>query len=127
MRTRRTEKRHNSITNVLVDRTSISDDNAVDEGGIAAYQLTNLFRIERSRYCGESAEISEEYGYLPALPSRRAIVMSWVRRGRHTALHNCGQQTLAMAERSDAELFQVRVSEFAENGEVNVVLSKRRR
>ena len=76
MRTGRTEKRHHSVTNVLVDRTPISDDNAVDEGGIAAYQLADLFRIERSRYCGESTEISEEYGDLPALPCRRAIGMS---------------------------------------------------
>ena len=86
MRTGRTEKRHHSVTNVLVDRTPISDDNAVDEGGIAAYQLADLFRIERSRYCGESAEIGEEYGDLPALPCRRAIGMtfglSWARRGR---------------------------------------------
>jgi hypothetical protein len=31
-----------------------------------------------------------------------------------------------MAEGSDAELFQVRVSELAENGEINVVFSERR-
>ena len=49
------------------------------------------------------------------------------RRGRHTPLRNCGQQTLTMAERTDAELFQVRVSELAENGEINVVFSERRR
>jgi hypothetical protein len=67
MRTGRTEKRHHGVTNVLVDRTPISDDNAVDEGGIAAYQLADLFRIERSRYCGESTEISEENGDLPTL------------------------------------------------------------
>ena len=127
MRTGRTEKRHHSVTNVLVDRTPISDDNAVDEGGIAAYQLADLFRIERSRYCGESTEISEEYGDLPALSCRRAIGMSWARRGRHTPLRNCGQQTLTMAERTDAELFQVRVSELAEKGEINVVFSERRR
>ena len=86
MRTGRTEKRHHSVTNVLVDRTPISDNNVVDDGSIAAYQLADLFRIERSRYCGESAEIGEEYGDLPALPCRRAIGMtfglSWARRGR---------------------------------------------
>jgi len=41
-------------------------------------------------------------------------------------LRNGGQQTLAMAERTDAELFQVCISELAENGEINVVLSERR-
>src|SRR5229473_3604703 len=123
----RTEKRHHSVTNVLVDRTPISDDNAIDEGGIAVYQLADLFRIERSRYCGESTEISEEYGDLPALPSRRSIDMSWSRRGRHTPLRNCGHQTLTMAERTDAELFQVRVIKLAENGEIYVVFSERRR
>ena len=126
MRTGRTEKRHHRVTNVLVDRTPISDDNAIDEGGIAGHQLADLFRIERSRYCGESAKISEEYGDLPALACRRAIVMSWARRGRHTPLRNCGQQTLAMTERTDAELFQVCVSELAENCEINVVFSERR-
>ena len=53
--------------------------------------------------------------------------MSWARRGRYTPLRNCGQQTLTMAERTDAELFQVRVSELAENGEIDVVFSERRR
>ena len=53
--------------------------------------------------------------------------MSWAQRGRHAALRNCGQQTLTMAERIDAELFQVRVSELVENGEINVVFSERRR
>jgi len=32
-----------------------------------------------------------------------------------------------MAERTDAEFFQVRVSELAEKGEINVVFSERRR
>ena len=127
MRTGRTEKRHHSVTNVLVDRTPISDDNAIDEGGIAAYQLADLFRIERSRYCGESTEISEEYGDLSALSCRRAIGMTWAWRGRHTLLRNCGQQTLTMAERTDAELFQVCVIELAENGEINVIFSECRR
>jgi len=76
MRTGRTEKRHHSVTNVLVDRTPISDNNVVDDGSIAAYQLADLFRIERSRYCGESAEIGEEYGDLPTLSRRRAVGMS---------------------------------------------------
>src|ERR1700730_15461966 len=127
MRTGGPEKRHHSVTNVLVDRTAISDDNAVDAGGIAANQLADLFRIERSRYCGEATEISEKYGDLPALPCRQAIGMSRARRGRHTPLRNCGQQTLTMAKRSDAELSQVRVSELAENGVINVVFSERRR
>ena len=68
MRTGCTEERHHSVTNVLVNRTSISDDNAVDEGGIAGYQFADLFRIQRSRHCRRIAEISEEYGDLPALP-----------------------------------------------------------
>jgi hypothetical protein len=98
MRRGRTEKRHHSVTNVLVDRTPISDDNAVDEGGIAAYQLADLFRIERSRYCGESTEIGEEYGDLPTLPCRRAIGMtfglSWARPGRYTPLRIAANKRL---------------------------------
>src|SRR5262245_54297381 len=124
MRTGRTEKRHHGVTNVLVDRTPISDDNAVDEGGKAAYQLADLFRIEHSRYCGESTEISEENGDLPALPCRRVIGMSWARRGRHTPVRNCGQQTLTMAEGTDAQVFQVRVSEITEKREIDIVLNK---
>ena len=127
MRTRCPEKRHHSVTNVLVDRTTISDDDTVDEGGIAAYQLADLFGIEHSRHCGEATEISEKYGYLPALPCRQVIGRFRARRGRHTPLRNCGQQTLAMAKRNDAEFSQVRVSELAENGEINIVFSKRRR
>src|SRR5712691_8184323 len=126
MRTGCTEERHHSVTNVLVDRTAIPDDNAVDEGGIGGYQFADLFRIERSRHCRESTEISEEYGDLPALPSRRPVVLSWARRGRHTPLRNCGQQALTMTQRTDAEFFQVRVSEIAKNREINVVFSKRR-
>ena len=49
MRTGRTEKRHHSVTDVLVDRTAIADDNAVDERRVAAHQLADLFRIERLR------------------------------------------------------------------------------
>ena len=126
MRTGRTEKRHYGVTNVLVDRPPISDDNAVDEGGIAAYQLVDLFRIERSRYCGESAEISEEDGDLPALPCRRVIGTSRARRGRHTLLRDRGQQTFTMAERTDAEFFQVRFSELTEKREIDIILNKGR-
>ena len=37
VRSGRTEKCHHSVTNVLVDRPPISDDNAVDEGGVSAH------------------------------------------------------------------------------------------
>ena len=50
--------------------------------------------------------------------------MSRARRGHHIPLRNCGQQTLTMAERTDAELFQVRVSELTEKGEIDIVLNK---
>ena len=46
---------------------------AVDESGIAAHQLADLFGIEGSRYFSESTEISEQYGDLPALPCRRVL------------------------------------------------------
>ena len=53
--------------------------------------------------------------------------LSWARRVRYAPLRNRGQQTLTMAERTDAELFQVCVIELAENGEINVIFSECRR
>ena len=100
MRTGRTEKRHHGVANVLVDRTPISEDNAVDEGSIAAHQLADLFRIERLRYCGEPAEIGKENRDLPALSCRLAIGMSPRSAAAVSApLGNSRQQSLTMAER----------------------------
>ena len=79
VRAGRTEKRHHGVADVLVDRTAIADDNAVDERGVTAHQLTDLFRIERLRHRGEPAEIGEENGDLPALACRLAIGMSHAR------------------------------------------------
>jgi hypothetical protein len=126
MRTGCAEERHHGVTNVLVDRTAISHNDSIDEGGKAGHQFADLFRIQRSRHCRESTEISEQYGDLSALPSRRAVVLSWTRRGRHIPLCNCGQKSLTMTQRTDAEFFQVPVSEIANNREINVVFSEGR-
>ena len=50
--------------------------------------------------------------------------MSRARPDRHTPLRNCGQQTLAMAEGTDAEVFQVRFSELTEKREIDIVLNE---
>jgi hypothetical protein len=105
VRSGRAEERHYRIADMLVDRTPITNDNAVDERRVAAHQFTDLFRIERSRHCGELAKIGEENSNLPALSCRQVIRMSYARRYRHASLGNCRQQSLTVTERGHAELF----------------------
>ena len=105
VRAGRAKKRHHGVTDMLVDRTAVADNNPVNERRVTSHQLVNLFRIERLRHCGESAKIGEEYGDLTALACRKAFGRRHAPRRCHTPLGDCRQQSLAMAERADAEFF----------------------
>ena len=74
------EKRHHGVTDVLVDRTAIADDNPVDERRVTTHQLADLFGIERLRHGGEPAKIGKKYCDLPTLACRKTIGMHHARR-----------------------------------------------
>ena len=79
------------------------------------------------RQRGEAAEVGEQDGDLPALAGLRAARARRRRLcGRRAALGDRRQQALAMAERGDAELLQIRVGELRQHVEIDVVVGKAR-
>ena len=129
VRPRRAEQRHDGVPDVLVDRAAVADDDTVDERREAGDELAHLLRVKLLRQRREAGDVGEQHGDLAALAGLRADGLARRLRGRglcggRAALGDCRQQPLAVAERGDAELFQIGVGQLGEHAEIDVVVGK---
>src|SRR4029077_18681844 len=59
---RRAPERHHGVTNVLVERAAMPEDDLRHLGEVAVQQVGHFLRVERFGECRETSNIAEEHG-----------------------------------------------------------------